>query len=70
MWVIVLNDGETYTGVEGTRALFVPPEFYGDSMDEYVKDNYKKGIDLAITESSHSLLSGDIYIPEMVNLES
>lgn len=71
MWVIVLNDGSTYTALEGSHVLWVPPVYEGDSMDRYVEDAvYVKGIALAITESAHSLLSGDIYVPNLVEIES
>ena len=71
MWMIVLNDGETYTHVAGCRAVFVPEQYQGDEMDRYVKEAYNsdRSVDLAITESSNSILTGDIYIPDMVKIE-
>lgn len=71
MWVIVLNDGETYTDLAGCRALFVPQEYQGDSMDEFVKESYHsdKSVELAITESYHAPLTGDIYVPNLVEIE-
>jgi hypothetical protein len=70
MWVIVLNDGSTYTALEGSSVLWVPPAYEGDSMDRYVEDAVGvKGISLAITESSHALLTGDIYIPNLTEIE-
>ena len=71
MWVIVLNDGSTYTALEGSHVLWVPPVYEGDSMDRYVEDAvYVKGIPLAISETRNSPLSGDIYIPNLVEIES
>lgn len=70
MWVIVLNDGSTYTALEGSHALWVPPAYEGDSMDRYVEDAVgAKGIPLAISETRNSPLSGDIYIPNLVEIE-
>jgi hypothetical protein len=70
MWVIILNDGETYTSVEGSRALYVPKKYTGDTMDQFVKDNYSRAIDLAMTETVLSPLSGDIYVRDLVAHES
>lgn len=70
MWVIVLNDGSTYTTLEGSHVLWVPPVYEGDNVDRYVEDAVGvKGIPLAITESIHSPLSGDIYVPNLVEIE-
>jgi hypothetical protein len=70
MWVVVLNDGETYTAVNGSRVLWVPYSEQGDGMDRYVKDMVdSKGIDLSITETVSSPLSGDIYIRDLTKIE-
>jgi hypothetical protein len=70
MWVMVLNDGETYTAVEGCKVLFVPASEQGDSMDFYVKEmSESKGIDLALTESVSAPLSGDIFIRNLADFE-
>jgi hypothetical protein len=70
MWVVVLNDGETYTAVNGSRVLWVPSSEQGDAMDRYVKDMVdSKGIDLSITETVSSPLSGDIYIRDLTKIE-
>jgi len=70
MWVMVLNDGETYTAVEGCKVLFVPDSEQDDSIDQYVKENAEsKGIDLALTESVAAPLSGDIFIANLADLE-
>ena len=69
MWVIVLNDGETYTALDGCKILFVPASEQGDDMDRYVKVNADdKGIDLALTESLCEF-SGDIFIPNLTEIE-
>ena len=71
MWVIVLNDGETYTGIDGCKVLFVPASLDADDGDRYVEENYEsKGIDLAITETFKSPLAGDVYIPHLTDIES
>jgi hypothetical protein len=70
MWVMVLNDGETYTAVGGCKVLFVPASEQGDSMDQYVKENVEgKGVDLALTESVAAPLSGDIFIRDLADFE-
>lgn len=70
MWVLVLNDLETYTALEGCKILFVPASEQGDEMDRYVKVNAdNKGIDLALTESVAAPLSGDIFIPNLADFE-
>ena len=70
MWVIVLNNGETYTALDGCKILFVPASEQGDDMDRYVKVNADdKGIDLALTESVSAPLSGDIFIRNLNEIE-
>lgn len=70
MWVIVLNDGETYTALQGSKVLFVPASEQGDDMDRYVKENAEvEGIDLALTESVSAPLSGDIFIRDLTEIE-
>lgn len=70
MWVIVLNDLETYTALYGCKVLFVPASEQGDEMDRYVKENAEgKGIDLALTESVSAPLSGDIFIRNLNEIE-
>lgn len=43
--VVVLNDGETYTALEGCVILEIPEsvDAESDDLDYYVKDNYKNG---------------------------
>ena len=69
MWVVVLNDGQTYSSLEGSKILFVPASEQGDNMDRYVEENEDKGIDLTITESVSAPLSGDIFIPNLTEIE-
>ena len=70
MWVIVLNDGETYTALQGSKVLFVPASEQGDDMDRYVKENAESdGIYLALTESVSAPLSGDIFIRDLNEIE-
>lgn len=70
MWVVVLNDGQTYTALDGCKVLFVPASEQGDDMDQYVKENAEsEGIDLALTESVSAPLSGDIFIPNLTEIE-
>ena len=71
MWVIVLNDGSTYTTLQGCHALYIPPTYKGDDVDRYVEEEVNgRGIALAITESVKSPLIGDIYVPNLVEIEA
>jgi len=47
MLVVVLNDGETYTDLDGCVVLEVPDSFEGDEVDEYVKACYDEGSPIA-----------------------
>ena len=46
MQVVVLNDGETYTGLKGSKILTIPTDIDENDVDTYVKDNYKDGVDI------------------------
>jgi len=42
--IVVLNDGETYSSIDGCVILKVPSELLGtDEIEDYIKDNYSKG---------------------------
>ena len=69
MWVVVLNDGQTYSSLEGSKILFVPASEQGDDMDRYVKENEDKGIKLNITCGEYDLFSGDIIVPDLNEIE-
>lgn len=70
MWVVVLNDLETYTAILGSKILFVPASEWGDGMDQYVKENAESGgIDLSLTESVSAPLSVDIFIRNLTEIE-
>jgi hypothetical protein len=43
MLVVVLNDGETYTDLDGCEVLYVPDSTPDEDVDEYVKDNFGTG---------------------------
>ena len=62
MWVIVLNDGETYTAVDGSSVLYVPTSV--DDIDGFVKENVKeKGIKVALCEVCEGRIIGEIFVP-------
>jgi|ETNvirenome_6_85_1030632.scaffolds.fasta_scaffold19429_8 hypothetical protein len=44
--VVVLNDGETYTSLKGSKILTIPTDIDENDVDTYVKDNYKDGVDI------------------------
>jgi hypothetical protein len=70
MWVVVLNDGETYTALEGCKVLFIPDSEGGENMDQYVKENAEgKGIALNITCGEYDVFSGDIIVPDLAEIE-
>lgn len=48
MLVMVLNDGETFTNLDGCRILRIPNEV--EDRDSWVKDNYRNGEDLNIVD--------------------
>ena len=43
MRVVVLNDGETYTDIEGCKIVWVPNAVEGDDIDQCVKDHAASG---------------------------
>jgi len=69
MWVVVLNDGETYSALDGCKILFVPTSEQGDDMDRYVEENEDKGIKLNITCGEYNVFSGDIIVPDLNEIE-
>lgn len=38
MYVMVLNDGETYTDLAGCKIIHVPASVFENELDEFVKD--------------------------------
>ncbi len=42
--VVVLNDGETYTNIEGCTILSIPHDVPDNEVDQYVKDNAHTGL--------------------------
>ena len=44
MRVVVLNDGETYTDMQGCMILFVPDDIVDDNVDRYVKSYSHTGV--------------------------
>lgn len=41
--VVILNDGETFSDIEGCVVLDVPDDLVGDEVDAYVAENYDQG---------------------------
>jgi hypothetical protein len=52
MLVVILNDGETYTDLEGSRVLRVPDDTFDDDVDSYVKNHYDDALELKILVAS------------------
>lgn len=62
MWVIVLNDGETYTAVDGSSVLYVPTSV--DDIDGFVKENVKeKGYQIGMVDRYDTPSIGDLFVP-------
>ena len=62
MWVIVLNDGETYTAVDGSSVLYVPTSV--DDIDGFVKENAKeKGYQVGMVDRYDTPSIGDLFVP-------
>lgn len=45
--VVILNDGETYTSIQGCVVLEVPDTVSDDDLDDYVADNFWRGTPIA-----------------------
>lgn len=70
MWVMVLNDGETFTALEGCSILWVPASEQWGREDRYVKNNVKeKGIKLNITSGEYDVFSGDIIVTDLNEID-
>jgi hypothetical protein len=65
MWVIVLNDGETYTAVSGCSILYVPTSVDDvDDIDGFVKENVEeKGYNIGMVERYNTPSIGDLFVP-------
>ena len=46
MKVVILNDGETFTDIEGCVILEIPHTLLEADVNTWVKENYDKGIPL------------------------
>lgn len=46
MLVVILNDGETYTDIEGCRVVEVGDELDSEDIEEVLKDSYYDGIEV------------------------
>lgn len=45
MQVVILNDGETYSALDGCVILEIPDD--AEDIDQYVKDHYEEGTKIA-----------------------
>lgn len=62
MWVIVLNDGETYTAIDGSSVLYVPTSV--NDIDGFVKENVKeKGYQIGMVDRYDTPSIGDLFVP-------
>jgi len=52
MFVIVLNDGETFSELSGTRIIEVPEDVHREDLDEWVKDAYEMGQGVPLGETA------------------
>lgn len=50
MHVVVLNDGETFSSIEGCVVLEIPDtvDVDSDDLDDYVAENYHSGMQITV----------------------
>lgn len=46
-WVVVLNDGETFTSLRGCVVLRIPPNLPEEDVDEWVKEHSHEGLPIS-----------------------
>ena len=64
MWVVVLDDGQTYSSIDGASLLYVPTSV--DDIDGFVKENSEEnGIMLSLREKFDTPELGDVFVPRM-----
>lgn len=62
MWVMVLEDGQTFSAVDGCSVLYVPTSV--DDVDRFVEENVKeKGYNIGMVERYELPRIGDIFVP-------
>lgn len=62
MWVMVLDDGQTYASIDGCSILYVPTSV--DDIDGFVKENVEeKGYNIGMVERYNTPSIGDLFIP-------
>ena len=62
MWVMVLEDGETFSVVDGCSVLYVPTSV--DDVDRFVEENVKeKGYNIVMVERYELPRIGDVFVP-------
>jgi hypothetical protein len=62
MWVMVLDDGQTFSVVDGCSVLYVPTSV--DDIDGFVKENVKeKGYNIGMIERYDTPSIGDLFVP-------
>ena len=64
MWVMVLDDGQTFSVVDGCSVLYVPTSMDGDDIDGFVKENVKeKGYQIGMVDRYDTPSIGDLFVP-------
>ena len=62
MWVMVLDDGQTFSVVDGCSVLYVPTSV--DDIDGFVKENVKEGgYNIGMVDRYELPRIGDIFVP-------
>jgi hypothetical protein len=66
-YVMVLEDGTTYAGWQGSYILYIPPNIEDDEMDHYVKENVNEnGFAISLLTKLESIECwGDLFIPDV-----
>ena len=62
MWVMVLEDGQTFSAVDGCSVLYVPTSV--DDVDRFVEENVKEGgYNIGMVERYELPRIGDLFGP-------
>ena len=62
MWVMVLEDGQTFSAVDGCSVLYVPTSV--DDVDRFVEENVKEGgYNIGMVERYELPRIGDLFVP-------
>jgi len=58
MLIVVLNDGETFTGIEGCVIVDVPDEMDSEDIEMYLREGEWDGFDIATALRVYQSIEG------------